>query len=124
MTNINPLRFGVTGNQYYKPVNDDESSKNKAQEQKTGESKERQIASNEVLGFLAAQNVDLIPVKTQKTLDVSKYVTPEQEARIAGFMKGFEENYDAAFATALNEFPEISDGAAQDLALAYINSSY
>ena len=39
-------------------------------------------------------------------------------------MKGFEADYEEAFNIASNEFPEISEQAAGDLALAYINSSY
>lgn len=124
MTNINPLKFGVTGNQYFKQESKEDFSKNTEKEQKTNENQHKQLGSNEVFGFMAAQNADLIPVKTQKTLDVSKYVTPEQEARIADFMKGFEADFDEAFSIAADEFPEISDNAASELALAYINASY
>lgn len=123
MSNINPLKFGVTGNQYFKQETKEDLSKNTEKESQTQQSK-KQIGSNEVFGFLAAQNADLIPVKTQKTVEVSKYVTPEQEARIADFMKGFEADFDEAFNIATDEFPEISERAAGNIALAYINASY
>ncbi len=123
MSNINPLKFGVSGNQYFRQETKEDLSKNTEKESQTQQSK-KQIGSNEVFGFLAAQNADLIPVKTQKTVEVSKYVTPEQEARIADFMKGFEADFDEAFNIATDEFPEISERAAGNIALAYINASY
>ena len=121
--NINPLKFGVTG-QYFKQETQEDLNKNSAKEETAQAKEEKQVSSNEVLGFLAAQNADMIPVRTQKTLDVSKYVTEEQEARIEEFMKGFEADYDEAVEIAGEEFPGISDELAGDLALAYINSSY
>ncbi len=124
MANINPIRFGVTGNSYYKQDSEKDLAKTPAKEQKAAEKQHKQLGSNEVLGYLSAQNADLIPVKAQKTLDVSKYVTKEQEARIAAFVKGYEADYAEAFNIAANEFPEISEKAAGDLALAYINASY
>lgn len=123
MTSINPLKFGIT-NQYLKSVSNDETPKKQPQRQETGEKGQKQMGSDEVLGFLAARNADLIPAKTQKTIEVSKFVSPEQEARIASFMEGFEADYDEAFAAAANEFEGISDKTASNIALAYINSSY
>ena len=124
MSNINPIKFGVSGNQYFKQETQENLKNDTAKEQKAGERQNKQLQSGEVLGFMAAQNADIIPVKSQKTLEVSKYVNKEQEARIAEFMKGFEADYEEVFNIASNEFPEISEQAAGDLALAYINSSY
>jgi hypothetical protein len=39
-------------------------------------------------------------------------------------MQGFEADYDEAFSITADEFPEISEKAAGDIALAYINASY
>ena len=123
MSNINPLKFGVTGNQYFKQETKEDLSKHTEKEPKT-QQQQKQVNSNEVFGFLAAQNADLIPVKTKKTVEVSKYVNSEQESRIADFMKGFEADFDEAFNIAIDEFPEISEKTAGDIALAYINASY
>ena len=123
MSNINPLKFGVSGNQYFRQETKEDLSKNTEKESQTQQSK-KQIGSNEVFGFLAAQNADLVPVKTQKTVEVSKYVNSEQESRIADFMKGLEADFDEAFNIAIDEFPEISEKTAGDIALAYINASY
>ena len=124
MTNINPLRFGVTGNQYLKQETQDDVNNSAGKENQSAQSSQKQMDSNEVLGYMAAQNADIIPVKTQKTLDVSQYVTSEQEARIEEFIEGFESDYNEAYDIAANEFPEISQQAASDIALAYINASY
>ena len=123
MSNINPLKFGVSGKQYFRQETKEDLSKNTEKEAQTQQSK-KQIGSNEVFGFLAAQNADLVPVKTQKTVEVSKYVNSEQESRIADFMKGLEADFDEAFNIAIDEFPEISEKTAGDIALAYINASY
>lgn len=121
--NINPLRFGITENKYVIKEKNDELKK-RSTEGKQGEKQNKEVDSKEVLGYLAAQNLDMVPVRTQKSVDVSKYVSDEQEARIAEFMKGFEADYDEAFSLAKEEFPEISDRLAGDLALSYINASY
>lgn len=124
MSSINPLRFGVTGNQYYKYDSSEESKQSAKKEEKAPEQKQKEVNSNTVFSYLAAQNADIVPASATKTLNVSKYVTPEQEARIADFMKGFEADFDDFTATATDEFPDLSDGAASELALAYINSAY
>ena len=72
---------------------------------------------------MAAQNLAFVPTKTTRTINVSKYVTPEQEARIAGFMKGFEADYEEAAAIAQNEFG-VDEKTAGSIALAYINATY
>ncbi len=121
--NINPLKFGITDNRYYKQEKKEETNKNLNGE-KQAENQSKKVDSNEVLGFMAAQNADIVPAPVKKTVDVSKYVSDEQEARIAEFMKGFESDFDDAFDIAKDEFPEISDEAARNLALSYINSTY
>jgi hypothetical protein len=120
--NINPVKLGITSNQFVVKEKQEEQKKNLNQEKQAEDKK--QVDSKEVLGYMAAQGLDMVPVRTQKTLDVSKYVNDEQEARIADFMKDFEANYDEAFAIAADEFPGISDDLANDLALSYINASY
>jgi len=124
MSSINPLSFGVTGNQYYKQETAEESVQTNSKEEKAAQQKESSVNSNTVLSYMAAQNADIVPAAAKKTLEVSKYVSPEQEARITDFMNGFESDYDEVYEAAGNEFPELSDGAASELALAYINSVY
>ncbi len=123
MTNINPIKFGVTGANQYRVSDATDNSKRKDTQNKQAK-EDNQMSSNDVLNFMSAQNADLLPVKSQKTVDVSKYVSKEQEARIAEFMKGFEADFDKVYDIASNEFPDLSDKAAGDISLAYINSAY
>ncbi|MBQ9246108.1 hypothetical protein IJ182_07570 [bacterium] len=116
---------GAYFNTDYKVKEEKEQQKNPQQETDAKEKQQKQLSSQEVLGFLAAQNADMVPAaRVQKTVNVAKYVNEEQEARIADFMKDFEANFDEAYEIAGEEFPEISDKLKSDLALAYINASY
>lgn len=123
MTNINPIKFGVTGSYLPKKEEKQDLVKNSEKTNVQPQAK-KSVDSNEVLGFLAAQNADLVPAKTKKTVDVSKYVTPEQAERISGFIKGFEKDYDEISEAAVKEFPDLTESAAGSIALAYINASY
>lgn len=124
MTNINPINFGFTGNQYIKKNLNEEI----VQEQKKNNNGEignkKQMSSAEVLGYMANVNADIIPAKAERTIEVSKYVNAQQQARIENFMKAFEADYDEASQVALNEFPDISQETARKIALAYINATY
>ena len=124
MTNINPIRFGVSSNQYFKNEEKEDLTKNSENAKKTANEGKKSIDSKEVLGFMAAQNTDILPTKTKKTLDVSKYVNEEQTQRIKDFMATFEADYNEASEIAMNEFPDLSQEAAGNIALAYINASY
>lgn len=123
MAEINPLRFGVTGNNYLPNETKEKlPAKSDEQTQKPQED-HKQVSSGDVLSYMAGFGKDLVPAKTTRTYNVSKYVTPEQEARIASSMANFEAGFDDAYAAAIAEFPEISEEAASEIALAYVNSS-
>ena len=124
MSNINPLKFGVTGNQYIQKDSNEEVTKQASKETSAEATSRKEVSSKDIYGFLAAQNTDLIPVKATRTYEVSKYVNAEQAERIGSFVKGLEAKYDEVFATTTNEFPEISQKAAGEIALAYLNASY
>lgn len=123
MSNINPFKFGITGNPYIQKEQKEDLTKQSKNETVAEKQETKQLNSSEVFGFLAAQNADLIPVKPTRTYEVSKYVTPEQQARIESFVKGLEASYDEALAITADEFPEISEKAAGEIALAYVNAS-
>ncbi len=123
MTNINPIRFGITGNNYFKHEEKEDLAKNN-KEAKSEEKSQKQYESNELLGFLAAQNADIRPAQPTRTYNVSKYVNAEQESRIADFMKGFEADFEGASKFAKDEFPDINQRTADNIALAYINATY
>ncbi len=122
MSSINPLRFGIPGNNYYKKDNSDNPKHQNAKEEKSSEKKN--INSNFVFDYMSAQNTDIMPASVTKAYSVSKYVSPEQEARIEDFVKSFETNYDDIVKSASNEFVELSEGAVSELALNYINNKY
>jgi hypothetical protein len=115
------------GNTYFKPdfkvKEDKEQNKNAKQEEKQTEEGKKQVDSKEVLSYLAAQNIDMVPVKkAEKALDVTKYVSGNQQASIEEIMDAFEANFSKALDIAKDEFPGISEETATELALAYINS--
>ena len=124
MSSINPLRFGVAGNQYLKQDVANESKQSKAREENTSRKEEKNIDSNSVFNYMAAQNADIVPSASKKTINVSKYVNPEQEARIADFMKSFESDYEAAYEITEEEFQGLSETAISGLALSYLDSAY
>ena len=123
MTNINPINLGVGANQYLNTEPKEEKAKDTAKKSAEAADK-KQVSSEEVLGFLAAVNSDIVPAKAQKTVNVAKYVNDDQAARIADFMAAFEADFDEASAIALDEFPDITQETASNIALAYINSTY
>ena len=122
MTSINPIRFGVT-NQYVKK-DQQENVVNNEEKAAPQQGANKEVDSNEIFGFLAAKNADMIPAKGKKSVDISKYVTPEQAERIADFMKGFNDDVDTISSSALNEFPGLSQAAADSIALALVDASY
>lgn len=50
----------------------------------------KKVDAGEVLDFMNTQAVSVRPVETPRVLNISKYVTPEQAARIGGFISQFE----------------------------------
>lgn len=121
MSNINPIKFSIAG-QYYKQEAKDDTSKKPETQAKNDEKPEKQLSSGEVLGFMAAQFADVIPSKTTKTVNVSKYVNPQQEAGIAESMKLFEEKFGALSSTAMDEFG-IDEDLAGKIAIETINAT-
>ena len=120
--NINRLGFNIAGYNY---ARQEEAAAKSAPEakHKEVENKNQKMGANDVLNYMAAANADMIPVKTQRTVDVNKYVTPEQAERIGAFVKGFEADFDEAATVAVKEFG-VSEKVADSIALAYINASY
>lgn len=121
MSNINPIKFGVAG-QYYKQEAKEDTAKQPETQAKGEEKSQKQMSSSEVLGFMAAQFADVIPAKTTKTVNVSKYVNAEQEADIAESMKLFEERFNNIAAVAMDEFG-IDEDFADQIALETINAT-
>lgn len=80
-------------NNYNNPAKNAEAKPEEAQKQTEQAAPQRaQVKADDVLSFMAQQAIVAKPeVTAQRTYDVSKYVTPEQAARIAGFVTSFED---------------------------------
>ena len=98
----------------------------KQTEKKAEETPQKQVSANDVLSFMAAQGAAYVQPAAPKSVNVSellaKYVTPEQEARIAESMKAFETNFNTAVAVAMDEFG-VEEKFAGDIALATVNAT-
>ena len=65
------------------------------------------VKPEDVLTYMANSAVIVNPKATTRTYDVAKYVTPEQAARIAGFVTIFEDQV-AQGLIAINEMEEFN----------------
>ena len=119
MTSINPINVntqGVGGSYGYgaKP----KAEKKEAEEAKPGVGGNKpQLSADDVLSFMAQSAAVAVP----KPIDPSKYVDKESEKRIARFMAGFEDIVATNLSAISKEFPNMSDGAKQSLALAQVD---
>ncbi len=80
------------------------------------------VKPEDVLTYMANSAVVVNPKATTRTYDVSKYVTPEQAARIAGFVTSFEDQV-AKGLIAINEMEEfegLSEASKYEIAAAMV----
>ena len=95
MTN-NINRIGINANSVNpygnQPKGSEAKAEEKPQEQAQVAPQNAQVKADDVLSYMAQQAIVAKPqVAAQKTYDISKYVTPEQAQRIAGFVTSFED---------------------------------
>lgn len=120
---INPINVNSQGigNTYgYGPKPKAEGKETKEAQVNVGGEK-KSVSADSVLSFMAQSAVSVTP-STTKVIDPSKYVDKESEARIAGFMASFEDVVAKNLSAITAEFPEMSDGAKQSLALAQVKA--
>lgn len=120
MTSINPINVnaqGINGGYGFgaKPKAEKEETKEAAAAQTPNA--QTPVAADDVLSYMAQTAAIAAP----KTIDTTKYVDKESEARIAGFMADFEDIVATNLSAITAEFPEMSDSAKQALALAQVN---
>lgn len=111
---VNPYGNGTKGNEAKPEEKQPEVTNNTPQKP--------QVKPEDVLTYMANSAVVVNPKATTKTYDVSKYVTPEQAARIAGFVTSFEDQV-AKGLLAINEMEEfegLSDSAKYEIAAAMV----
>lgn len=121
MTNVNPINVntqGIGGAFGFgsKPKSEAEEQK-KEPEVAVASGEKKALSADEILTYMAKSAAVNVP-KATKTIDPSKYVDEASAKRIAGFMAGFEDVVAKNLAAITKEFPEMSEGAKQSLALA------
>lgn len=77
-------------NPYLNPKTKSETKPEENGGTQTGQPQGGTVAPDDVLGFMAQQGVYNKPVSPLEKYNIAKYVTPEQAARIAGFITSFE----------------------------------
>lgn len=90
-SNINGIGINLNTN-VPKQDTTPEVKENTAQEAPKQNSAANLMSQEDVLNVMAQQAaINKANIPTQRTYDVSKYVTPEQAQRIAGFVTSFED---------------------------------
>lgn len=123
--NINPININSHLVNYVKLKEEKKEGLEKdATKGRAAQVEKKEIPATDVLSFMAAQSIDVQPA-VKKTIDVSKYVTPEQAERIAGFVQGFEKEVEKGLLSFGKEFPNkaLSDDAKLDLVVEMFNKN-
>lgn len=115
MANNFNIQFGVSGN-YYVPTEKKEDKSNNGEQAVVQQGSQAQIANKDVLNYMAVQNMDIVPQGVVKNVDVTKYVTPAQEARIAAEFGAKLDEVDTVAVDVKNEIPGITEEAATSIA--------
>lgn len=124
--NINPININSQAIKYaqmHQPEKKEDAIKDASKENKPVIDK-KEVPAGDVLSYMAAQSVDVQP-KVKKTVDVAKYVTPEQAQRIAGFVQSFESEVEKGLLNFDKEFPgnQVSEDAKLNLAVDLFNKN-
>lgn len=122
MTNgVNPINVNTQGIGgafgFGSKAKSETEEKHKEHEVAPAGGEKKALSADEVLTYMAQSAVVVAP-KTTKVIDPSKYVDEASAKRIAGFMAGFEDVVAENLAAITKEFPKMSEGAKQSLALA------
>ena len=126
--NINPISINTQALKYAQ-LKQTEKKQESVDDASTGAKNsagaQKEVSADDVLNYMAAQNVDIQATKAKKVLDVSKYATPEQIERIAGFDQGFESSVQKGLLDFDKEFPNsgLSDSAKTDLVVEMFNKN-
>ena len=120
---IDPLKFNYI--RYGHLENENKSEEKAAEQQQTQGANQnierKEVPSDKVFEFMAQASYAQTP--QVKPLDVSKYVTPEQAERIAGFVREYQKSVDKTMEAVEVEFPNLNDSAKMALAVDLFNST-
>lgn len=118
--NINGIGINAGNvNPYVNPKPQGEAKTEENPEGKNPQPQGAQVKPDDVLSFMAQSAiVNASTVTAPKTYDVNKYVTPEQAARIAGFIGSFEDEVAQGLAAINDELggANMSESAKLELA--------
>lgn len=114
--NINGIGVNSTGvNPYLNPKPQGEPKPEENTKGSDAQPQGPQLKPDDVLAYMANNAAVIVPPVAPKTYNVGKYVTPDQAARIAGFIGGFEDEV-AKGLLAINE--EFGGGMSESAKLA------
>lgn len=120
MTNVNPINVhtqGIGGAFGFGSKPKSEAEEQKKEPEIAAKSEEKKaLSADEVLTYMAKSAAVAVP--KAKVIDPAKYVDEASAKRIAGFIEGFEDVVATNLAAITKEFPGMSEGAKQSLALA------
>lgn len=125
MTSINPINvnasrvaasYGFGANQKAQNGEEPETSEQNLSPQ------QNLLSANDVLNYMSQSAVAIAPATTN-SVDPAKYVDGDSAGRISGFMSQFEDIVATNLSAITKEFPELSSGAQQTLALAQVSST-
>ena len=120
---IDPLKFNYIRYGHLERENKGEETAAEQQQTQgaTPQPERAEVPSDKVLEFMAQASYNQAP--KVKPLDVSKYVTPEQAERIAGFVRDFQKSVGKTMEAVNSEFPNLDDSAKMALAVDLFNAT-
>ena len=120
---IDPLKFNYIRYGHLERENKGEETAAEQQQTQgaTPQPERAEVPSDKVLEFMAQASYTQAP--QVKPLDVSKYVTPEQAERIAGFVRDYQKSVDKTMEAVESEFPNLDDSAKMALAVDLFNAT-
>ena len=120
---VNPINVNTQGVGSSYGFNNKSKSSEEAPEEEVAAAKapaeqKSSVSADDVLSYMAQSAVAVSP---KLAVDPSKYVDKASEARIAGFMAGFEDVVAKNLSAISAEFPSMSEDGQMALALAGAN---
>lgn len=118
------INTGSVNSYAHQPKDTGKSGKKETETQQANAPAKPQVNPDDVLSYMAQNAAVINPqVAAVRTYDVSKYVTPEQAARIAGFIASFDEQVAKGLIAIDEEFGEnnvLSEPAKYEIAAAMV----
>jgi len=125
MTSINPINVNAqritSSYNFGSNAKTEDNEDAEVSEQNSG-SQQSLLSANDVLNYMTQSAVSVTPAATN-SIDTSQYVDGNSASRISSFMSQFEDIVATNLGAISQEFPDLSSGAQQTLALAQVSTS-